>query len=284
MVTEPAPLGIVVGVDGSPSARLAVEWAAREAILRHRPLTLVHVMTAPTVLRFGPGPNAHAALVEAQQIAERVLDGTDIEFVTHTPAAGVVPALTAMSRRADMLVVGCRGGGPVGPRLLGSVCWGLLHHAHCPVAVIHDEIPFGVLPPDAPVVVGIDGSVASEAATAWAFDEAARRDVELVAVHAGNDCTAEVLMDIDWYPMQRRAERTLAERLAGWQERHPGVRVRRVVTLDHPADRLLELSQSAQLTVLGCRGRSALAEMALGSVSSTVAQAARMPVVVVRPR
>ena len=57
-------------------------------------------------------------------------------------------------------------------RLLGSVSTGLVHHAHCPVAIIHDEDPLMPHPSQAPVLVGIDGSPASESATAIAFDEA----------------------------------------------------------------------------------------------------------------
>ena len=38
--------GIVVGVDGSPASKIAVQWAARDAELRNVPLTLVHVLTA----------------------------------------------------------------------------------------------------------------------------------------------------------------------------------------------------------------------------------------------
>ena len=109
-----------------------------------------------------------------------------------------------------MIVVGCRELGAIGRRLLGSVSSGLLHHAHCPVAVIHDEDPLMPTPAVAPVVVGIDGSPASEAATALAFDEASRRGVELVAVH-----TLERL--------RGRRVAWLAERLAGWQQRYPDV-------------------------------------------------------------
>ena len=64
---------------------------------------------------------------------------------------------------------------------------GLLHHAHCPVAVIRDEDPLMPHPARAPVLVGIDGSPASELATAIAFDEASRRHVDLIALHAWSD-------------------------------------------------------------------------------------------------
>ena len=86
-----------------------------------------------------------------------------------------------------MIVVGCRGRGALARVLLGSVSTGLVHHAHCPVAVIHDEDPLMPHPAQAPVLVGIDGSPASELAAAIAFDEASRRGVELVALHAWSD-------------------------------------------------------------------------------------------------
>lgn len=79
-----------------------------------------------------------------------------------------------------MAVVGSRGMGALGRGVLGSVSSGLIHYAHCPVAVVHaDEAQA----PDrtSPVLLGIDGSPASEAATALAFDEASRRGVDAAA-------------------------------------------------------------------------------------------------------
>jgi Universal stress protein family len=66
-----------------------------------------------------------------------------------------------------MIVVGGRGRDPFGRQTLGSVSLGLLHHAHCPVAIIHDPHPAQrEIRDDAPVLVGVDGSPASEAAAA----------------------------------------------------------------------------------------------------------------------
>ena len=81
---------------------------------------------------------------------------------------------------------------------LGSVSSGLVYHAHCPVAVIHDEEPLGANVARAPVLVGIDGSPASEAATAIAFDEASRRGVGLMALHAWTDLRVSDFKE--WFP------------------------------------------------------------------------------------
>ena len=130
------------------------------------------------------------------------------------------------------------------------------------------------------VLVGVDGSPASELATEIAFDQASRRGVEIVAVHAISDVDTVELPGVDYAMLEERANLLVGERLAGWQERYPDVPVRRSVVWGRPAKVLVEQSDSAQLIVVGSHGRDGLAGMLLGSVGSAVAQAARMPVIV----
>ena len=87
---------------------------------------------------------------------------------------------------------------------------------------------------------------------------------------------------VEWPPTQNAADEALAPQLAGWQERYPGVAVRRVVVCEEPARQLVELSDSAQLLVVGSHGRGGFAGMLLGSVSAAVMQSARIPVIVAR--
>ncbi|HTX95421.1 MAG TPA: universal stress protein [Mycobacterium sp.] len=287
-----ASAGIVVGIDDSPAARAAVQWAARDAEMRNVPLTLVHAVS-PEVSTWLRMPLPAGVLRWQQDHGRRLIDGA-LKVVAeatagggpagvHTEilASGAGPTLIDLSKDAEMVVAGAQGSGRWPGRLLGSVSSGLLCHAHCPVAIVHEEDPS---PPDtaAPVLVGIDGSPASELATAIAFDEASRRHTGLVALHAWSDLDVSEWPGIDWPATQSAAEEVLAERLAGWQERYPDVQVTRSVAQAQPARQLVERSQQAQLVVVGSRGRGGFAGMLVGSVGETVAQMARVPVIVAR--
>lgn len=296
MATAASAQPIVVGIDGSPVSKVAVDWAARTAALREVPLKLVHVLNPPVVMAFpevpipagyltwqsDEGRTLLAAAVTTAEESALLIGKGPIAVTTEMIAGPSVPTLVDESTRAQMVVVGCRGRNALARGLLGSVSIGLVHHAKCPVAIIHDEDPLMPHPSLAPVVVGVDGSPVSERAVEIAFEEASFRGVDLVAVHAWSDTGVFEFPGADWSALQSSAEETLSERLAGWQERYPDVLVRRVVVADRPAHQLLEQAQSAQLLVVGSHGRGGFAGMVLGSVSTAVINAARMPVIVAR--
>lgn len=293
MATAASTQPIVVGIDGSSVSKVAVDWAARTAALRDVPLKLVHVLNPPVVMAFPEVPMPSGYLQWQEEEGRRVLaagvttaqeatSSNPIRVTGETVCGSSVPTLVEESSHAQMIVVGCRGRGALARGLLGSVSTGLVHHSHCPVAVIHDEDPLIPHPSMAPVVLGVDGSPASERAVEIAFDEASFRGVDLVAVHAWSDTGLFEFPGVDWSVLQSGAEETLSERLAGWQERYPDVLVRRIVVADRPAHQLLEQAESAQLLVIGSHGRGGFAGMVLGSVSTAVVNAARMPVIVAR--
>jgi nucleotide-binding universal stress UspA family protein len=294
MSTSSTHHGILVGADGSPPSTAAVDWAAREASMRRLPLFIVHVIHSPAVQmwpEFPPPPEVfarmaregHEVLSDARKTANEATAGSrEIHIETELITGGVLPTLIDLSKDAELIVVGSRGRGPIHRRLLGSVSRGIVEHAHAPIAVIHDEVPM-TYPTKAPVVVGIDGSPTSGAATAVAFEEASRRGVDLIALHVWSDFAVYEMPETELAALQQAAEETLSERLAGWRERYPDVHVRPIVAVNRPVHQLLEQSEAAQLTVVGSHGRGGFAGMLLGSVSLAVAEAARTPVLVVRP-
>ena len=294
MTSQDMHRGILAGVDGSAPSNTAVRWAAREAAMRNVPLTLVHARTRPTagVTEMGwpalPLPEdltrwqeeeAQQVIADSVKIAEGKLESSRLR--TKIVFAAPIPTLVDLSQDADMVVVGCRGQSALARTLLGSVSTALAHHGHCPVAVIHDEAPQRS---DGPVLVGIDGSPSSELAIAIAFDEASWRGTPLVALHAWNDADASSVPGLEWSALEVAADKTLAERLAGWSERYPDVAVRRVVVWEHPARHLIERADTAQLVVVGSRGRGGFTGMLLGSVSTAVVHGAHAPVIVARQR
>lgn len=190
--------GVVVGVDGSTPSLTAARWAAHEAAMRNVPLTLVYALCETVVSSAATGWSTDPELWLEQEDEARNMIADAVKAVEDSVESGKgpqvstellysppVPTLVDLSQEAQMLVVGRRGQGALRRILLGSVSTALVHHAHCPVAVIHDEAPTSRRANKLPVLVGINGSRASELAAAVAFDEASWRGVELVACMPG---------------------------------------------------------------------------------------------------
>ena len=245
MTTKP----LVAATDGSEESLRAVEWAVHEALLHGAPLRIVAaaellprmhgpagvagVDTVADILRKNRDHALDAAVKRATAISPRLVIDAD-------PLSGpVAQAVTDSGSGALMLVVGSRGSGAFAAMILGSVSRYAATHAPCPVAVIRDE----TTPPHRLIVVGIRDADSAQDALAFAFDEAAQRQAALTAVHAWHAPEAAAAKDA--------AARQLAELLAGWQARYPGVLVSQEVANGHPGRVLAGLSARADLTVLG---------------------------------
>ncbi|MGQ0838992.1 universal stress protein [Actinokineospora sp.] len=285
---------VVAGVDGSTSALHAVRWAAAEAARRQVPLRLVHAVDVAAYAHAGGfgAPHGFLDTVEAggrrmlAEVRDAVLaDHPDLVVDRDLQTADAVPALVAESANACLVVLGSRGLGGFSGILVGSTAVALSARGLCPVAVIRGRTADTPPPTDGPVIVGVDGSPTSEPALAVAFDQASGRGADLVAVHTWIEFAADAYaqrFDVDWDAVESRERASLAERLAGWQEKYPDVTVRRVVSRDRPVRSLLEHSADARLLVVGSRGHGGFTGMLHGSTSQALIYHATCPLVVVR--
>jgi len=138
--------GIVVGFDGSAHSERSIEWAMKEAALRHAPVTVlaVHPVAVSAWTRAPiTFPADESEVDKARTAAQESVDklasqlGGERAAVTVRALSGV-PAeeLIKAGADADLLVVGSRGSGGFGRLLLGSVSSQVTHHAPCPVVVV----------------------------------------------------------------------------------------------------------------------------------------------------
>ena len=284
---------VLVGIDGSDSALLAVRWGAAEAVRRRVGLRLVIAFERTRSGVRGVGDvgvgdvlldRARLQLAEAVEVAAREAPGVDLE---HELVVGhPISVLVAQAGRTGLVVVGDRGAGPVAGLPAGSVAVGLAVRAPGTVVVVRGT---GLAPgrtASLPVLVGVDGSTdGGAAAIAFAFEAAAARRVSLVAVHTWSDLAVEpeIAPHLDWAAIESGARRLLSERLDPWTRKYPDVGVEQVITRDHPAEALLGQAAKAQLLVVGPGGRGASAGLLLGSVCHALVHRSPCPVAVVRP-
>ncbi|GLW07006.1 universal stress protein [Microtetraspora sp. NBRC 13810] len=136
----------------------------------------------------------------------------------------------------------------------------------------------------ADVVVGVDGSPSSHAATVWAAGDAARRACGLRIVHA---CSP-------WYDTPLRTPPGFRDSMDEWcddvlrtaaglaREQAPGLRTESVLEVGEPAEVLRRAAEGAQEVVVGSRGHGGFAGLLLGSVSLALAGHVTPPVVIVK--
>jgi nucleotide-binding universal stress UspA family protein len=135
---------IAVGVDGPPSGEPTLAFAFEEAALRGARLRAVHVWSDPGTGLGGMTPLVYDPEQVAEEQTHRLNDVLapwrdkypEVQVVTEVVHGRPVRILAGVSARADLLVVGTRGLGGFAGLMLGSVSHGLLHHAHCPLAVV----------------------------------------------------------------------------------------------------------------------------------------------------
>jgi nucleotide-binding universal stress UspA family protein len=138
--------GILVGVDGSAHAQRALEWAIKEAALRHTSLTVLTVHQA--VAGFWGGTLHYAQdeslTDQAREAAQAATDKTLASLPDQHPESVTVKAVNGLpaeelinaSADADLVVLGSRGEGGFARMVMGSVSTQVVHHAHCPAVVL----------------------------------------------------------------------------------------------------------------------------------------------------
>ncbi|TDC68573.1 universal stress protein [Actinomadura sp. GC306] len=132
------------------------------------------------------------------------------------------------------------------------------------------------------VVVGYDGSPASEAAVRWAAAAARLRGVPLTVAHAWDVYGAAGPLAIPVGDLVAAAEQVVGE--GADHARETAGEVRAVIGRGGPTPVLLEAAAEAELVVVGTRGRGGFAGLVLGSTAVELASHASAPVVVVRDR
>lgn len=280
--------GLVVGVDGSSGADAAIAWAVRNAAMHGDDVTLLMALCRDDLsirnpdivrrLRVLRRRQAAMVLVRARSVALNAVGHCREPIINDEMVfAGPADALTGASVDARMIVIGRAGrrhrslaGG------LGSVSGAVTYRGECPVAVIPDCLPAPLS--HAPILLGIDGTEASEVAIAVAFDEASRRRAPLTVVHALTRSS------IGRGELSVEGREVLSERLAGWRERYPDVLVTSTVVTDRIKRWLIEHSAGAQLVVVGSRDMGAVSRFAHRSVSARIVEALKVPVIVARGR
>jgi nucleotide-binding universal stress UspA family protein len=310
--------GLVVGVDGSAQADVALEWALREAARRDTTLVAVYswVQSWDDGTR-GLHPDGAEEVFSAKQTyVQSLLDAAvqrsrdaghvvgDPDRVTARQVHGwPKEVLLELGKELDveMVVVGRSGLGRFGRFLLGSVSSSVVQHAHVPVTVVAQEgapathgaageaADAGSAAPDEGprVVVGVDGSDLSIAALREGAAAAERLGGVLQPVYCWQITTISPLPEAwGWIPpvddYDRWAHTKLLDTVRDARLDLPVERVQPVVVHAPPSPGLLGAAEGAERLVVGARGLGGFERLVLGSVSRQVLEAAPCPVTVVR--
>lgn len=285
---------IVVGVDGSAHARQALRFALAEAALRGARVEVVGSWAVPPLAATGVGMipafdllrselGDSASEVLTRELADAADAAAGVEVEQRVAQGDAAAVLVEAAVGAELLVVGSRGRGGVTGTVLGSVSRACLHHAPCPVAVVHDAGPTE----RSRIVVGVDGSPGASAALEWACAEARLRDVGVYAVCAYDEPWGIASLGMSSAAAVAELRTALAADAEGAldaaQATAPeGVGVTGEAVQGAAGPALVSASDGSALLVVGSRGRGGFKSLLLGSVSQYCAAQARGVVVVVR--
>lgn len=284
----------VVGVDGSASALNAVRWAAAAAgettlMLVYAGVNGTRTLSDAFNLRSGGrSARAHArsTLASAREVALSVA-GDAVVVDTVVAPESPVEIFTEYAKDAHLIVLGTRGQGTLARALFGSVSDVVATRVRCPVAVVPEKFESAHPESDAlPVVVGLDHSQNDDAVLAIAFDQAARRGVSLVAVHAFEPSDAastfsEFVQQGPHLDGARAAQHWIDRLVALWAEKYPSVQVTTSVVDDRPSHALLAEAAHAQLIVVGARSRGSIEPLFMGSTSRAILHRTQVPTIIV---
>jgi nucleotide-binding universal stress UspA family protein len=254
---------IVAGTDGSEESLRAVDWAAREAVLRGAPLRIVSAATLLPRMSSRGGSNEYdtvtdvllkdrdRALAAAAERAAKV--APDLLIDTDQLSGQPAEAITESGAGALMLVVGSRGRGAFTAMVLGSISRYAASHATGPVVVVRDE----TTATHRQVGVGVSDLDHCSDSLTFAFEEASLRQASLLAIHAWQapltdiSRAGEVLTGTDAHALEAEAARQLEGLLNDWRQKYPDVPVSQDVVHGHPGRALVGLSARADLVVIG---------------------------------
>ena len=281
---------IVVGVDGSDGGTQALCVALRESDLRGWPVTAVmmwgfvdqHHADHSTSFDADYSERDAIAALDAfilQAVGMEAAHRIDRHVTIDLAARGLLDA----SKGAELLVLGARGLGGFRGLLLGSVSQACLHHAQCPVEIVHGGQRAPSPGPER-IVVGVDGSAGSDAALEWALDEARARSATVDAVLGWKIpfvSTYPYAIEIDSTPFERAARDLLDAAIDRADTSGLARPVNPVMVPGGGAAAVLAVAEGADLVVAGTRGVGGFTGMLLGSVSHLLAQHAGCPVVIV---
>lgn len=274
------PGTIVVGLDGSPAADRALDWAITQAVREHRQLTLAHAIDQVSTVWADPtGVSRPTVTTVLREDAQNIVRSARERVTERAPDLAVHEAtwtldprtmLLELAETAHLVVVGSRGRGPVASLLLGSVGVALIRHAACPVVVVRPgalgAVRHGVL-------VGADGRPTSLATVEYAYLQASLHDLPLTIMHGPRGMSSYETVD----EVRLRA----AEPLSGLAEKYPDVRARLVVASGLVDEEIIKASERMNLVVLGAHLGGRFSALVNGSVAQIVVEHAQCPVAVV---